>query len=121
MGKQSGRSESIFERNPALRLVLAHAGLGALLGLAFAIALVWFDAHGLRRLMTETENGLAAFALLAGGFMITFGSLVAGGAIMSLPSGDDDGPGGGRREKLVPIRVRATRSRRSSSIQRDLH
>jgi hypothetical protein len=43
--------------------------------------------------------------------MVTFGSLVAGGAIMLLPEDGDDGhdgrgPGPHRRESLVPVRVR---------------
>ncbi|PSC04059.1 hypothetical protein SLNSH_15735 [Alsobacter soli] len=116
-------NDSLLQRNPALRLVLGHAAVGALLGLAFAIALVWFDAHGLGRLMTDSDSGPAAFVLLAGGFMITFGSLVAGGAIMSLPKGDDDDRGGGRRYRyrLSPIPVVARRSGRRSSVQRDFH
>ena len=113
--------DALLKRNPALRLVLEHAALGALLGLAFAIGLVWLDAQGLGRLIADSESGPIAFLLLAGGFMITFGSLVAGGAIMSLPSDNDDDHGGGRRRRyrLSPIRVPAQRSGRRSSVQRD--
>jgi len=92
----------------ALRLVLQQSALGAALGLAFAGALVLVDAHGIGALMARSESGLVAFAMLAVGFMVTGGSLVAGGAIMLIGSGeprDGDSPGGWRG--LVPIRVRA--------------
>lgn len=104
-----------FRDHPAIRLVLGHAVLGAGLGLAFACALVIVDAHGIGTLIRESDSGLLAFALLAGGFMVTFGSMVAGGAVMLLDNGS--GPGGGHRFKgprraLVPIPVRARRSSR---------
>ena len=87
----------------------------------FAMSTTWLDAQGLGRLIADSESGPIAFLLLAGGFMITFGSLVAGGAIMSLPSDNDDDHGGGRRRRyrLSPIRVPAQRSGRRSSVQRD--
>lgn len=103
---------SLFRRHPALRLVLSHAALGAGLGLAFACALVIVDAHGIGTLIRESESGLLAFILLAGGFMVTFGSMVAGGAVMLM--GDSSGPGGGHRQRLrpslAPVPVRARRS-----------
>lgn len=106
--------EDLFKRNETLRLVLAHAAVGALLGLAFAVALIVVDAHGIGALIMNSESGAVAFILLAGGFMITFGSLVAGSAVMLLPRDGDDGHGGGgggRRERrvLVPVPVRARR------------
>jgi hypothetical protein len=106
----------LFERNPALKLVLSHAALGSVFGLVFAVVLVLLDAHGLGTLLRRSDSAVVAFVLLAGGFMITFGSLVAGSAIMLLPDDGDDGHGGGgpgrhRRESLLPIRVRS-RSRR---------
>lgn len=106
----------LFDRNPALKLVLSHAALGALLGLVFSVVLVLLDAHGLGTLLQHSDSGVVAFVLLAGGFMITFGSLVAGSAIMLLPEDGDDGhggegPGRNRAESLLPVRVRG-RSRR---------
>lgn len=101
---------SLFVRNPALRLVLGHAMLGSLLGLAFALALVVTDAHGLGTLMRGSESGFVAFLLLAGGFVVTFGSLVAGGAVMLLGEGSSGGGGlRGPAPVLVPIPVRSRR------------
>lgn len=107
------RLEDLLKRNETLRLVLAHAGFGALLGFVFAVALVVLDAHGIGELIRNSDSGAIAFLLLAGGFMVTFGSLVAGSAVMLLPRDGDDGHGGGgggRRERaLVPIPVRSRR------------
>lgn len=91
----------------ALRLVLQQSALGAALGLAFAGALVLVDAHGIGSLMARSDSGLVAFAMLAVGFMVTGGSLVAGGAIMQIGSGErqDDGPAGGSAA-LSPVRAR---------------
>ena len=86
----------LFEKNPALKLVLSHAALGAGFGLAFSVVLVLVDAHGIGTLLHRSDSAVVAFVLLAGGFMITFGSLVAGSAIMLLPDDGDDGHGGGR-------------------------
>ncbi len=90
----------------ALRLVLQQSALGAALGLAFAGALVLVDAHGIGSLMVRSDSGLVAFAMLAVGFMVTGGSLVAGGAIMLIGSGEQRGdrPDGGM-PVLVPVRV----------------
>lgn len=101
-----------FREHPAVRLVLGHATLGAGLGLGFACALVIVDAHGIGTLIRESDSGLLAFVLLAGGFMVTFGSMVAGGAVMLIDNGS--GPGGGNRFRrsrraLVPVPVRARR------------
>ncbi|MHB2167383.1 hypothetical protein [Alsobacter sp. R-9] len=108
------RSDGLFSRNPALRLVVSHSLLGSLFGLLFAVVLVAVDAHGIGSLLWRSESGFVAFVLLAGGFMITFGSLVAGSAIMLLPH-DEDGPGGGGgrrgRDGLVRVPVRSRRDR----------
>jgi hypothetical protein len=107
-------NDSLLRRNPALSLVLRHAAIGALLGLAFVIALVALDAHGIGHLIASSDAGFAAIVLLAGGFMITFGSIVAGGAIMGIGAEAEPDEEGGRP---VPVRVGA-RSRHSATVQR---
>ena len=96
--------------DPTLRLVLTHALFGAALGLCFTVGLVLIDAHGLASLLQSSESGFVGFALLAGGFMITCGSLAAGTALMMIPRSDDDDSNDGDRQELqlqpIPIRVR---------------
>ncbi len=104
------RDERFFQHNQVLKLVLGHAAFGALLGLLFTVFLVLLDAHGLGTLLRRSDSAVVAFVLLAGGFMITFGSLVAGSAVMMMSSDHDDGPGGGGgggRRSPVPVRVRS--------------
>src|SRR6478736_10224253 len=104
---------SLFVRNPALRLVLTQAALGSALGLAFAALIVILDSHGIGTLIRESDSGFVAFVLLAGGFMVTFGSLVAGSAVMLLGEGSSRNGGlGDESGVLVPIPVRARRERR---------
>lgn len=99
-------------QDPTLRLVLTHALFGAVLGLLLSVGLVFVDAHGLGTLLRGSDSGLVGFALLAGGFMITCGSLAAGTALMMVPRSDDDDHDDGEVSELVlrPIPVR-TRSR----------
>lgn len=96
--------------DPTFRLVLTHALFGAGLGLCFTVGLVLMDAHGLASLLQYSDSGFVGFALLAGGFMITCGSLAAGTALMMIPRGDDDDYNDGDRQELelqpIPVRVR---------------
>jgi hypothetical protein len=96
--------------DPTLRLVLTHALFGAALGLCFSVALVSLDIQGLATLLRASESGIVGFALLAGGFMITCGSLAAGTALMTIPNGDDDDHQDGDRAEFqyqpIPVRVR---------------
>lgn len=107
-------SSPLYDGNPALRLVVTNALTGSWLGLAFAVALVLLDTAGLGRLIANSDSGPVAFLLLAGGFVVTFGSMVAGSAVMMLDASDDDATG--RRDKrpvldaaLAPARVRRPR------------
>ncbi len=110
---------STMRGNPVVCLILRSALMGAGLGLAFAVALVALDAHGIGHLITQSDAGAVAFVLLAGGFMVTFASLVAGGAVMSI--GTDTIGRGGRPGARVPVRVHAEARRRSDTVQRRPH
>jgi hypothetical protein len=105
--------------NRVVRLVLVNALLGAVLGLAFALALLMLNSQGLGRLLLGSDAGLLAFALLASGFMVTFGSVAAGTAVMQIGRDDrragprgDGGPGPrgrfARNLAPIPVRVRAS-------------
>ena len=104
-----------------VRMLLVQAGCGALLGLAFAIALTVLDVDGIGALIRGSDTGIIAFLLLAGGFMVTGGSVVAGTAIMMMRNDDDDRDGGhpSRAAVLVPVPVRS--ARRSSPVHGRFH
>lgn len=89
-----------------VHLVVYNWLLGAGIGAGFAALVIWSDLAGLGALILRSEPIWPPLALLFGGFALTFGSLVAGTAIMLAPRDDDppDDPPGGR---LIPIRVTA--------------
>ena len=99
--------------DPLIRYVIVNLGFGMGFGAAFAALVLWFDVSGLHRLIFTSSSPIPALILLFGSFMLTFGSLVCGTAIMLLPSDDDlpPPPGGRRDEKFgkpaalrVPVR-----------------
>jgi hypothetical protein len=76
----------LLQDHQILRLLAVNATVGAALGLGFVAALLALDLHGIGRLIRGSEDPIAALVLLTGGFVVTFASVVAGGAIMLLPS-----------------------------------
>jgi len=88
-----------------IRFLLKHAAIGGAAGVAFVALLLAFDVVGLRHLVLNTSEGFVALAVMTVLFVITFGSVQMGRAIMSL--GQDDTPGGGRHQSqmLIPIPV----------------
>lgn len=83
---------SLLRRHPLLRFLAINLILGILVaGLAVG-GLIALDIHGLRRLLMQDQSPILAIVLLAGGFIVTFGSIVMGSAVMALGSKP---PGGG--------------------------
>lgn len=122
--RQSGQAPV----NPLLRLVAGFRALprlvrlwvlnalaGMWLGLLFAFSLVLTDAHGLGALVAGDPAGYVAFAALAFVLGLTFGSAMAGSAVMLLGRRDDDddhrGPGTRNRAgaglRLARVAVRS--------------
>jgi hypothetical protein len=90
-----------------IRFLLKHAALGATAGVVFVGLLLAFDIAGLRHLVLNTSGGFIALAVMTVFFVITFGSVQMGRAIMSLGQ-DETPPSGGRRApegQLIPIPV----------------
>jgi hypothetical protein len=71
-----------------IRYVLPHWLAGCAAGVVASVAIVASNLGALRDLMWATQGGWIAFALLTFGFVVTFGSIAVGGAIMAL--GDDE-------------------------------
>lgn len=98
-----------------LRLFFVNWALGVALGLVFASLLLAFDTAGLRSLILRSDLVIPAFALLYGGFAITFGGVVCASAIMRLPQREEHepmDPGAAAPTGLVPVRVRVQANRR---------
>jgi hypothetical protein len=72
-----------------LRYVLPHLAAGCIGGMVAACGLVASNLGSLRDLVLHTQGGWLAFGLLTFGFVVTFGSIAIGGAIMGLADGDD--------------------------------
>jgi hypothetical protein len=72
-----------------VRHMLAPALAGSLAGLVATAGLLALNVGSLRTLIAGAERGWIAVALLAAGFMITFGSAAIGAAIMSLGEDSD--------------------------------
>ena len=75
---------------PLVRFILVHAAIGAVAGAACAVAVVATDALGVGRLIASTGNPWIPGLLLLNGFMVTFGSLSAGAALMRAGRPDSD-------------------------------
>jgi hypothetical protein len=108
-------------REGLVRLVLVNAIAGSVMGVIFAATLVLVDAQGIGALLRSSDSGGLAFLLLAGGFAVTFGSLMAGTAVMLMAGRDPDGPDGGLPGPgvaFVPVRVKALRPSSSGRLPR---
>lgn len=94
-------------RNPLLAMLAANALWGGVLGVGFVVGVIALDLGHLRKLLTFTPDGMIALGLLTIGSIVTFASVVMGGAVMMLERKDDNGPRGGKRSvrHLVPVRV----------------
>ncbi len=67
-----------------LRYVLPHLAAGCVAGVVAAGSIVATNVGSLYDLMQHTEGGWMAGALLAFGFVVTFGSAAAGWAIIRI-------------------------------------
>ncbi len=108
--------------DPLHAMLLGNLVWGIALGLLFVLGVYLLDLGHIRTLMAKSRDGLLALALLTLGSVVTFASVVMGGAVMLLPSGEDDGPGRGHGQRrgtagpillraLVPLRLGATPGR----------
>jgi hypothetical protein len=106
-------------RDRLVRFVIANVLIGMAVGCVFAGLVLYFDVAHLWRLISTSSDPVAPLALLFGSFMITFGSLFCGTAIMLLPKDDDPPPPRGGKKAPIKIggparvSVAAGRSRRA--------
>jgi hypothetical protein len=72
-----------------LRYVLPHLLAGCIAGVVAAAGIVASNIGSLRDLMLHTQGGWLAYLLLTFGFVVTFGSVAIGRAVMNLGEDDD--------------------------------
>ena len=110
------RSIRIHHRtgNQLLRFLLVNGLCGALLGLVFAGGVIALNLGHLRDLITFSQDGMLAVLLLSVGSIITFASVVMGGAVMLMDKDEDDRSTGKRIHVALvpaPVTVAARKSR----------
>lgn len=95
--------------DPIHAMLLGNLLWGLGLGLVFAFGVYALDLGHIRTLVHGSREGLLAMTLLCVGSMITFASVVMGGAIMLIPRPEDDNkPTRGKGivlRALVPVRI----------------
>lgn len=95
-----------------VRLYIRHTIIGFVISAIFVALLFWFNVAGLWHLVTHTDGGWLAAALLVMFNGIVFSGVQFGIAIMGMAEpaeGDSDGDGGGDAPEFavmpVPARV----------------
>lgn len=113
----TGKSSAGAKSPSIVRFLLIHAGIGSIVAVGIVTALILTDTHSLGKLIMADQDPVIAVVLLMFGFIITFGSVAMGAAIMGLPYGDGSGRKGrriSRREEAAPAgAVQITVSTRS--------
>ncbi|MCB1522180.1 MAG: hypothetical protein KDJ37_16640 [Hyphomicrobiaceae bacterium] len=90
-----------------LTFLALHTALGAALGIAFAAVLVLANVAGIKDLLQSSSEPVVPMILFFASFALTFGSIVVGIAVMSLPLETEDDDDGGPPDILdVPHRPR---------------
>jgi hypothetical protein len=92
---------------PLFRLLAINLAIGVSVAVLMLCGLLVLNPGGLRDLIAADREGAVAVVLLLGGFIITFGSVAMGTAIMAL-GGRDNGrrPGPGLQIARARVRVR---------------
>ena len=91
-----------FFREPLFRLLAINLAIGVSVAVLLFGGLLALNPHGLRDLILADHSPLTALALLLFGFVITFGSVAMGTAIMALGQSE----GGGKRRPDHPVLAR---------------
>ena len=113
--QEQGRAAERFRplRVPLFRLLAINLAIGACAAALLVGGLLWLDPGGLRELIFADRAPGIAIGVLLGSFVITFGSVAMGTAIMTLGRSEKDaGPRGGRRRLVLQVALQALASRR---------
>ncbi|MGI3212245.1 hypothetical protein ACROSR_14150 [Roseovarius tibetensis] len=101
-----------------IRLYITQVAIGFGIAGAFVAMLLWFNVANLWHLVTHTEQGLLAVAILWFANGIVFAGVQFGIAVMRMQSDDDETPRGGHRQQVmqrdylaIPVRADDDRKR----------
>ncbi len=78
-------------REPLFRLLAINLAIGVTAAVLLLGGLLALNPHGLRDLIVADRSQLTALGLLLFGFVVTFGSVAMGTAIMAIRRGDSRG------------------------------
>lgn len=93
-------------QHPLFALLAVNLAAGITVAALAVGGLLLLDTHGLRSLILRDEAPGAALLLLSFGFVITFGSLLMGSAIMRLPHQPPQPPRDtGRDDRSGPLHI----------------
>jgi hypothetical protein len=92
-------------RQPLLRLLAVNLAIGATAAALLLGGLIALNPDQLRDLIFADRSPATALGLLLFGFLITFGSVAMGTAIMAIGRGDDDEARGRTDTIELPLAV----------------
>lgn len=92
-------------RLPLIRLLAINLSIGATIAVLMLGGLLALNPGNLRGLILTDRNGAAALMLLGFGFVVTFGSVAMGTAIMALGKMPRQNNGSGGMPVPVPART----------------
>ena len=83
----TGSSSTRLLRQPLFRLLAINLGIGLAMAVLMFGGLLALNPQGLRDLILADASSAVALGLLLSGFVVTFGGVAIGGAIMSIGAG----------------------------------
>jgi len=86
---------------PLLRLLAVNLAIGVVVAVLMLAGLLVLNPDNLRDLIFADRSPATALGLLLFGFLITFGSVAMGTAVMAIGGGD--GGGGRRLRRYAPM------------------
>ncbi|WP_306006084.1 hypothetical protein [Aquicoccus porphyridii] len=103
-----------------IRMYIVNVLIGFAIAAAFVAMLLYFNIANLWHLVTHSDIGWLAVLILWISNGIIFAGVQFGIAVMRMKDDDDDGPGGGLRERVTPptrepvlVRVPVAKPRRN--------
>ena len=98
MSEEDISDREALNRFTLIWFLLKHCAVGAIAGWTLLGGMLWFDVGGLGTLVSNSPEGVFAVGLMAFFFLITFGTVAMGGAVMTMHRRKP--PSGGKRRPV---------------------